>query len=647
MSCDLLPHPIFWSPPPPPSGLTLQQQMQWRTQMFAQHSAAVRAANAKAHAACVAAAKAAAAKAAVVHAAATHAAGVHAAAVSGATPRALTLHNPPQVAHPAGTVNIGVVIVFAALGSVALYLAWKLVSALRDRARRGAPSAPAAAAAHVPPLDPRPARGTWLAREAGVTHHLVRPTVADLARRGIDPATLVPLGNMYLWPGCEQLHTKVLGTTGSGKSTAIRQMLKVIAQRGDRVIIADPDGGYASRFYDPQRGDIILNPFDSRSAGWDLFRDVRAEYDADAIAASLVPTGGGEHAEWTRYAAQFVSACIAAVKSRRGAAATAAELWRLIALAPAAELRVVLGQTPAAAFLERGNEKMFGSIRSTALGACKSLSYLAKSTATTALSLKDYVQDDNRGGGWLFVTYPADQLDALKSLIASELRVLIFATLSRPEGDGKLWFIVDELDALGKINGLTDALARLRKFGGRCVLGFQSIGALDHIYGKEMAAVLLENCNNTLILKSSGKGADGTNAYAASLLGKREVLKTTWNTSSVKGYSSGSSTSGLVGELAGGGGGGTHSGTSWSETKGSNSQYQVEDTILASQIEALANLTGLVKVANSDLWSWCRITPDGLPQVQPPFVVAPEVAALADGPVDPRPAPAAPAAAEC
>lgn len=41
-------------------------------------------------------------------------------------------------------------------------------------------------------------------------------------------------------------------------------------------------------------------------------------------------------------------------------------------------------------------------------------------------------------------------------------------------GDHRLWFVVDELDALGQIDGLKDALARLRKFGGRCVIGFQS-----------------------------------------------------------------------------------------------------------------------------------------------------------------------------
>jgi len=46
--------------------------------------------------------------------------------------------------------------------------------------------------------------------------------------------------------------------------------------------------------------------------------------------------------------------------------------------------------------------------------------------------------------------------------------------MSQPEGDQRRWFTIDELDALGPIDGLKDALARLRKFGVRCILGFPS-----------------------------------------------------------------------------------------------------------------------------------------------------------------------------
>jgi DNA helicase HerA-like ATPase len=66
----------------------------------------------------------------------------------------------------------------------------------------------------------------------------------------------------------ETKHFKVVGTTGSGKSTAIRELVKGALARGDRAIIADPDGGYLGRFYHADRGDVIR---ESKSApGGDL-----------------------------------------------------------------------------------------------------------------------------------------------------------------------------------------------------------------------------------------------------------------------------------------------------------------------------------------------------------------------------------------
>lgn len=86
-------------------------------------------------------------------------------------------------------------------------------------------------------------------------------------------------------------HFKLIGTTGSGKSTAIRELLSGGLARGDRAIIANPDGGYLARFYHPERGDVILNPFDVRSARWDLFAEIGKPYDIEQIARSLIAEG--------------------------------------------------------------------------------------------------------------------------------------------------------------------------------------------------------------------------------------------------------------------------------------------------------------------------------------------------------------------
>jgi type IV secretory pathway TraG/TraD family ATPase VirD4 len=75
--------------------------------------------------------------------------------------------------------------------------------------------------------------------------------------------------------------------------------------------------------------------------------------------------------------------------------------------------------------------------------------------------------------------------------------------MTEGEGDKRLWFIVDELDARGRIDGLKDALARLCKFGGRCVLGFRFIAQVSTTYGHGEARTIVENCSKTLILHCS------------------------------------------------------------------------------------------------------------------------------------------------
>jgi type IV secretory pathway TraG/TraD family ATPase VirD4 len=61
-------------------------------------------------------------------------------------------------------------------------------------------------------------------------------------------------------------------------------------------------------------------------------------------------------------------------------------------------------------------------------------------------------------------------------LIATWLRLAIFEAMNAAEGDQRLWFVIDELDALGAIDGLKDALARVRKFGGAAYWVFSPSG---------------------------------------------------------------------------------------------------------------------------------------------------------------------------
>lgn len=76
------------------------------------------------------------------------------------------------------------------------------------------------------------------------------------------------------------------------------------------------------------------------------------------------------------------------------------------------------------------------------------------------------------------------------------------------------------LPALRPIDGLKGALARLRKFGGRCVLSFQSIAQVSSTYGDGPARTIVENCSNTLILRCSAIEGGGTARFASQLIGQ-------------------------------------------------------------------------------------------------------------------------------
>jgi hypothetical protein len=58
---------------------------------------------------------------------------------------------------------------------------------------------------------------------------------------------------------------------------------------GQTAIIHDPVCEYVRRFYDPRRGDIILNPLDERCPYWSLGEEVENEAEALTIAHALFP----------------------------------------------------------------------------------------------------------------------------------------------------------------------------------------------------------------------------------------------------------------------------------------------------------------------------------------------------------------------
>jgi type IV secretory pathway TraG/TraD family ATPase VirD4 len=391
---------------------------------------------------------------------------------------------------------------------------------------------------------------------------------------------VLTLAGVAVPAGDETKHFKLVGTTGTGKSTAIRELLGAALARGDRAVFADPDGGYLERFYDRYRGDVILNPFERHSVKWDWFAEINNSYDVEQLASGLIPSSDDASGrEWRGYARTFLTAV--ARRCHQAGWRDPGELWRLLTVASSEELRPIVAGTAAQPFLEPDNARMFGSIRSVTGSAIAALEYI-RAQRTAPFSVREWVRR-RTAPGQLFIPYKAGQIAALRSMIATWMRLAIFEAMSQPEEhDQHLWFVVDELDALGAIEGLKDALARLRKFGGRCVLGFQSVAQVSSTYGPGDAQTLVENCSNTLILRCSGGDRGGTAQFASRLIGEREILRR--NTSR-----------------------GSDRENVWSvrgarRSKSTSEQHVTEAAVMPSQLEQLPDLSGYLKTASSREW---------------------------------------------
>jgi type IV secretory pathway TraG/TraD family ATPase VirD4 len=406
---------------------------------------------------------------------------------------------------------------------------------------------------------------------------LTGPSARRATRRRRRSSAALHIAGVPLRPGEEAKHFKLIGTTGTGKSTAIMGLLAAALARGDRAVIADPDGGYRARFFDRRRGDVILNPFEPVSVKWDPFAEIRAPWDVEQLASGLIPTTEDPSGrEWRGYARTFLTAVTR--RCCESGCNDPSELWRLLTVASSSELRGLVAGSPAQPFLDPENARMFGSIRSVAGSAAVALEYVQAQRARS-FSVRDWVRS---GRGVLFIPYAAPQIAALRSIIATWMRLAIFEVMGRAAEGEPLWFVVDELDSLGAIDGLKDALARLRKFGGRCVLGFQSVAQVSATYGFGEANTIVENCGNTLILRCSGGEHGGTSQFASRLIGEREVVRRQISRA--------------------------HDREGWFAASGRrrstsiSRQQIVEAAVLPAEIEQLPDLSGYLKTAASPVW---------------------------------------------
>lgn len=330
----------------------------------------------------------------------------------------------------------------------------------------------------------------------------------ELARMTVTESSpnALRLGSVTIPSSLQNRHFALAGTTGSGKSTALRQLLDVIEERGDTALVYDTSGDFIAHYYDPTRGDVILNPFDQRGAFWDLFGEIAHPATATRIAHYLINTTGDRDKDVWLETARILVANILRTLWQEGRCTLPALLDALQSMS-SEELERWLAHTSSARTFAQDADKATGSVLFMLAKAVELLMFLRAEPreGETSFSFARFFAGIDRHPGrkpWIFVPRKEDYFEAMKPLMALWLECAASATLGLPPSDSRrLWFVLDELADLPRVDNLARLLPEGRKFGASVILTFQAIGQMRNRYSREGAEALLGCCNTKLFLQ--------------------------------------------------------------------------------------------------------------------------------------------------
>lgn len=431
-----------------------------------------------------------------------------------------------------------------------------------------------------------------------------KPDKAQAPRRPIeatgsikDPAALV-LGKTAIPRKYEPRNTLAVGSIGTGKSQTIRAAVKVAKARKEGGLILDIGGELTSRLYRPGH-DYLIGAHDERGAAWSPLAEMGGEYDAERIAAAMSPIREGPNKEWSIFARQFIEGVLVALwrKHEQGEAVTNATLMYYVMSKPASELREEFDpEHPSAGFVGEGNDRMFANIRGGASANVSGLKGLPSDAGFNSWSIASWAAEADKRDACIFVPVPSKTRDAAFPLASLVAGFVVDAVLGMTESDSRrIWFICDELGQYPQISALARAQTLGRKYGLACVHAVQTIAQLKECYGREGAQILLSCYGNKMIYRC---GDGETAEWASKEIGDQQIIRTvksSSNSKSAQGASNSSSTS---------------------------EQYSIERSVLASDIQAAADLTAwLLTPALSGTIKKTRVHYlDIGPQVHPDFV---------------------------
>ncbi|KAA6461904.1 DUF87 domain-containing protein [Acidobacteria bacterium AB60] len=290
----------------------------------------------------------------------------------------------------------------------------------------------------------------------------------------------------------ESSHILIMGDSGSGKTSAMRQILRQVASRQAVAVVYDPALEFTHEFYSPERGDIILNPLDARCPYWDIAEESQSDDANAAMAAALFPDKDFEKDYFTDAPRRVFSFLM-----RRQPSPQQLIAW----MSNSDQIEAMARGTPYASFLDPGAPAQRGGVLSSFNMIADSLELLpARDEGRPVYSSSRWNAERRQ---WIFLTSSPAARQKILPLHSAWLDMLILRTMEPAiRGTRPVWFVLDEVASLNKLPQLHTAVTEARKSGNPVVLGFQGRSQIEKRYGKD-AETMLSQPATKVFLKTS------------------------------------------------------------------------------------------------------------------------------------------------
>jgi hypothetical protein len=295
----------------------------------------------------------------------------------------------------------------------------------------------------------------------------------------------------------ENKHFLIVGDTGSGKSSVIRQMLYQVDARGDSAIVYDPACEFVKQFYNQRRGDIVLNPLDARMPYWNPSKELRRKAEAKALAVSLYQPEGVTNRFFVEAPQKIFAHLLSFLP-------TPEELVRWMSDPEEIDRRV--RKTEYWALIDpKAPQQRSGVLGSLNMSA-DSFRLLPRQDETT--SVWTATQWAETRSGWVFITSRPTMREALRPLISLWIDTLVLRLLNEPMPEQRpVWFVIDELASLQRLPQLHTAITENRKSQNPVVLGFQGRSQMEARYGEDAEAMLSQPATKIFLRTTEPRAA--------------------------------------------------------------------------------------------------------------------------------------------